>query len=207
MRASSCCCCCSFWLRMLKLLMPGPPHTARGYCFSLSFAPAWPAVFFWIFICPSFFDCPSDWFWFTFDPFPDIDSSFSFFSLLSKKNKTKHKFRNFPCVCVLVLFLFFFCLAASAILFFNLFFSPPLSVCVAYSSYFSIFWFYFPLRGGFLSSFLVVSWTWWPSDYEEEEDDGDLEFIDASYPKRASLPFVSPLPLRCKAVQRQLSVD
>ncbi|XP_059353222.1 unconventional myosin-IXb-like isoform X2 [Daphnia carinata] len=44
-----------------------------------------------------------------------------------------------------------------------------------------------------------------PKDYEEEED--DLEFIDASYPKRASLPFVSPLPLRSKAAQRQLSVD
>ncbi|KAI9565582.1 hypothetical protein GHT06_009374 [Daphnia sinensis] len=46
-----------------------------------------------------------------------------------------------------------------------------------------------------------------PKDYEEEEEEDDLEFIDASYPKRASLPFVSPLPLRSKAVQRQLSVD
>ena len=40
----------------------------------------------------------------------------------------------------------------------------------------------------------------------DDEDDDDLEFIDA-YPKRASLPIVSPLPLRSKAVQRQLSVD
>lgn len=53
----------------------------------------------------------------------------------------------------------------------------------------------------------VLDFFWETSDYEEEEDDDDLEFIDASYPKRASLPFVSPLPLRSKAVQRQLSVD
>jgi hypothetical protein len=144
MRASSCCCCCSFWLRMLML---GPPHTARGYCFSLSLLrpPGLRSFFGFLFVRL-----------FLIAHQIDFDSLlirsrilthlflFSLFFYPFKKQNTNSAI--FP-VCVLVLFLFF-CLAASAILFFYLIFSPPLSVCVAYSSYF-LFLFYFLCGVGF----------------------------------------------------------
>ena len=43
-------------------------------------------------------------------------------------------------------------------------------------------------------------------DGEEDDDDVDLAWID-DYPKRSSLPLVSPMPTHPKSVQRQLSVD
>lgn len=138
MLASSCCCCCSFWLRMLKLLMPGPPHTARGYCFSLSlfcarlacglFLDFYLSVFFWLpirLILIHFWSVPGYWL------------IFFLFSLSFQKTKQNTNSAIFP-VCVLVLVLFFLP-GGVCYSFFNLIFSPPLSVCVAYSSYFLFF--------------------------------------------------------------------
>ena len=149
---------------------------------------------------------------------PDIDSSlilkiifFPYLFLLPKNKQTNSaiflifKKQN-------TTFCFYFPLCVCALRVWNFYFAAIIIILllsrVAYSCFFFFFCFY--LRGGFCSSsFLVVcpGLLGETSDYEEEEDDDNLEFIDASYPKRASLPFVSPLPLRSKAVQRQLSVD
>jgi len=56
-------------------------------------------------------------------------------------------------------------------------------------------------------SFLRTSFLQSPEDEDDDNDDDvDLAWID-DYPKRSSLPLVSPLPAHPKAVQRQLSVD
>ena len=150
---------------------------------------------------------------------PDIDSSLFlkiiFFSLPfspSKKNKQTNSAIFLIFKKQNTTFCFFFSLCVCALRVWNFYFAALNYYSSSSSFLCGLFLFFFSV---FISGVGFVLLPFWlcvldflgeTSDYEEEDDD-DLEFIDASYPKRASLPFVSPLPLRSKAVQRQLSVD